>query len=304
MSQTTKDFLHLHILVMVWGFTAILGKLISLPSVELVFHRTLLAAFGLLIVVFFRKKPFRISHRGDFLLIALVGLLIAAHWILFFLAARISNISVCLAGMASASIWTGLFEPMRTKKRLRPYELMISAMGFIGMAVIFQSELQYGIGFLVAILSALLAGIFMVLNAELAKKQDPYTITFYEMIFANIGILLFMPFYSFFIVGDWPQLLPEAKDWFYLVILAWMCTVYAYSASVELMRRISAFAVNITVNLEPIYGILLALWIFGEEEKMTSGFYIGTAIILLSVLIYPPLNKMMQRRALGTDLLR
>ena len=303
MKQNTKDYLHLHFIVMVWGFTAVLGELISLGPVILVLYRTLLAAIGLLLLLFFFKKPIWIQEKRDLTSVVLVGVLLAAHWILFFLAARLSNVSVCLAGMATTSIWTGLLEPFSKKKKIQGYEIGISILGFIGMAWIFWSELDEALAFLVAVLSALIAAIFTIINGRVIQRQDPLTISFMEMVVSTIVILIFIPFYQQ-ISADSKIIPTESLDWVFLLLLSWVCTVYAFTASIALMRRLSAFAVNLSVNLEPLYGICIALIVFGDSEKMSSGFYFGGGIILLSVLIYPPLNRRMKRRALDTDLMR
>ncbi len=303
MKQNTKDYLHLHFIVMVWGFTAVLGELISLGPVILVLYRTLLAAIGLLLLLFFFKKPIWIQEKRDLTSVVLVGVLLAAHWILFFLAARLSNVSVCLAGMATTSIWTGLLEPFSKKKKIQGYEIGISILGFIGMAWIFWSELDEALAFLVAVLSALIAAIFTIINGRVIQRQDPLTISFMEMVVSTIVILIFIPFYQQ-ISADSKIIPTESLDWVFLLLLSWVCTVYAFTASIALMRRLSAFAVNLSVNLEPLYGICIALIVFGDSEKMSSGFYFGGGIILLSVLIYPPLNRRMKRKALDTDLMR
>ena len=303
MKQNTKDYLHLHFIVMVWGFTAVLGELISLGPVILVLYRTLLAAIGLLLLLFFFKKPIWIQEKRDLTSVVLVGVLLAAHWILFFLAARLSNVSVCLAGMATTSIWTGLLEPFSKKKKIQGYEIGISILGFIGMAWIFWSELDEALAFLVAVLSALIAAIFTIINGRVIQRQDPLTISFMEMVVSTIVILIFIPFYQQISADS--QIIPaKSLDWVFLLLLSWVCTVYAFTASIALMRRLSAFAVNLSVNLEPLYGICIALIVFGDSEKMSSGFYFGGGIILLSVLIYPPLNRRMKRKALDTDLMR
>ncbi|WP_421898561.1 DMT family transporter [Marinoscillum sp.] len=304
MTQETKDFAFLHFIVLIWGFTAILGVLIELPSVEMVFFRTLLASLGLLAIVYFRKKPFLFQQRKDHWVTIGTGALIAAHWILFFLSARISNVSVCLAGMATCSLWTSFLEPIFNKRRIKPYEVVLSVIAFVGIAIIFNVEFDYFLGLILAMLSAAIAALFTVINGKLTKREDPFVITFYEMIGATLAIALFFPLYLSFEGIDSLALSPTLSDWGYLIILALVCTVYAYSYSVKLMKRLSAFSVNLTVNLEPVYGIAMALVFFPEKEKMTSGFYLGTALILASVLIYPLINRRLKRKALNTDLLR
>ena len=298
-----KDYLHLHFIVLIWGFTAILGVLIELPPVEVVFYRTGIAALGLLFVVRFRKGSFRIPERKDYFVILGVGFLIAIHWITFFLSARISNVSVCLAGMATASLWTAIIEPLAIGRKVKMYEVALSILAFVGMGVIFKVEFQYVMGLLVSMFSALMAATFSVINGKLSKKYDPYVITFYEMIGACASIVLFFPFYGTYF-SNGLQLLGSLSDYGYLIVLAVFCTVYAHSISVELMKRLSVFSINLTINLEPIYGIVLALLIFGESEEMSSGFYLGTGLILLSVLLHPLLNRKFRQKALSSDIIR
>ncbi len=305
MTQETKDFGFLHFIVLIWGFTAILGLLVSIPSVELVFYRTGIASLGLLFIIKSRKLDLSVSRGRDFLGILFVGFQIAAHWILFFLSARLSNASVCLAGMATCSLWTSFLEPLYFKKQVRPFEVFLSIIALAGMIIIFNVETQYILGLTLAVISAFLSAWFTVINSRLTKKYNHFVITYYEMVFACISILIFFPFYSIWITKDGLTMLPEDNfEWVYIAILAIVCTVYAYSYSIKLMKRLSAFAVNLTVNLEPVYGIILALLIFGESEKMSGGFYLGTSLIMLAVLLYPLFNRRFKNKAIETDVLR
>ena len=303
MIQEKKDYLTLHFIVLIWGFTAILGLLIKIPSVEVVFYRTLIASLGLFVVLKFWKRPLRINSSKNIWIILGTGGLIAAHWILFFLSARISNASVCLAGMATCSLWTSLIEPISQGRKIKGFEVLLSIIAFIGIGVIFNVEFEYLLGLLTAVLSAFIASVFTVINGRLTKTYDPYVITFYEMVGACAATAMFFPIYSTYFV-DGLLLNPSTSDWLYLSVLAVICTVYAYSISVELMKRLSAFSINLVVNLEPVYGIILALIIFGDSEEMSPGFYLGTLLILTSVLLYPLLNKRYKKKALSTDIIR
>jgi len=303
MTQEGKDFLHLHIIILIWGFTAILGLLIELPPVEVVFFRTLISALGLWVLLRIRGRSLRIHSMKMLGIIMGTGLLIAAHWILFFLAARMSNASVCLAGMATCSLWTSLIEPISQGRKVKGFEVILSVIAFIGIGVIFNVELDYLNALLIAVLSAFISAVFTVINGRLSKQYNPYVITFYEMVGACFSVLLFYPIYATYLEASivW---FPLSADWMWLTVLALVCTVYAYSASVELMKRMSAFSINLVVNLEPVYGIILALIVFGASEEMSFGFYVGTALILTSVLLYPLLNRRYKKKALATDLIR
>lgn len=299
-----KSYLHLHFLVLIWGFTAILGLLITIPPVEVVFYRTLFASLGLGLLMYFNHLSFSIG-RKEIVKLLFTGSLIAGHWILFFASARISTVSVCLAGMATTSFWTSFLEPLVLKKRIKWYEVFLGIIVIIGLYVIFHFEFDHALGLFLALISAFLAALFTVINSQFAKIHHHHTITFYEMAGACISILLFFPIYKQWFAADHQlSLFLSNPDLLYISILAFICTVYAYSASIDLMKKLSAFTVNLTVNLEPVYGIILAVIIFGEREKMNAGFYIGAMVILLSVLAHPLLNKYYHRKYLEIDNLR
>jgi drug/metabolite transporter (DMT)-like permease len=304
MSQVIKDYFFLHIIVLTWGFTAVLGLLIDIPPVEMVFFRTGLSAIGIMIIMGVRGLSFRLDSSRSTKQAVLVGVLLGAHWILFFLSARLSNASVCLAAMATTSLWTSLIEPVYFKKKIQAFEVSLGLVAFIGMIIIFNVEVDYLLGLILAVVSAILAALFTVINSQLTQGNHHFTLTFYEMLFACLSIVLFFPFYRFYFSEGDLVLLPTLSDWGYLLILAGVCTVFAYSYSIKLMKRLSAFSVNLSVNLEPIYGILLALIIFGESEEMKPGFYLGTGLIMLSVLAYPILNKRYNKKPIETDILR
>ncbi|MET4106992.1 DMT family transporter [Hymenobacter sp. UYP22] len=307
-----KDYLRLHFIVLLWGFTAILGKLISVPPVELVFWRTLLAATGLGALLVLRRQPWRVA-AGEAAKLLGVGVLVAAHWITFFLAARLSSVSVCLAGLATLALWTSLLEPLVLWRQVRFYEVGLGLLTMVGLYLVSQAELDQMAGLLVAILSAGLSALFSVFNSKLVKRHTPFQVTLYEMAGACLSIVLFMPIYSlYFTDGQGLQLALSGYDWLWLLLLAGVCTVYAFSTSVELMKRISAFVVNLTINLEPVYGIVLAVIMYTlrvpgfGQEKLSTGFYLGTVVILSSVLIHPILdqwNQRRQRKAQAADVL-
>lgn len=294
--RTVKDYLVLHFIVLIWGFTAILGLLISLPSLELVFYRTLIASVGVASLIYFKKESLVVSPN-QILKIMGVGILISLHWITFFWSARLSTASVCLAGMATTSLWTAFIEPLVNRTKVKWYEVVLGVLVISGLLVIFQFESGYWAGLSVALVSAFLAALFSVLNGRLSQRHTPYQITFYEMVAACIFALAMLPIYTEFLTEensiqwDW-----TGWDWLWLSILGLVCTVYPFSVTIELMKRLPVFSINLTMNLEPVYGILLAVVILGESEKMTPQFYIGTLIILLSVLIYPVLNFWNKKR--------
>ncbi len=296
MKTSPKDLISLHILVLIFGFTAILGLLIKMPAIEITFYRTLLAC--ILLAAFFWKRVSRSgAGRRITLQILLTGILISGHWIFFFLSARVSTASICLAGLATTALWTAIFEPFFFKKRISLIDLAFGVSVFLGLWVIFRFEFDHALGLVLAILSAILAALFSILNALFVKKENPYRITFLEMGSASLFTLLMIPLYSFLSFGGVKiEFSLDGMDWFYLLILAGICTVYAFSASVELMKRMSPFTINLTLNLEPVYGIVLALLVFGEKEKMSPGFYLGTVFIVLNLILYPMIKRWRNQR--------
>jgi drug/metabolite transporter (DMT)-like permease len=288
---TTADYLQLHFIVFLFGFTAILGKLVSLPSVEMVFYRTLLAAIGMGTLILFLKGSFAVPSQKDFWELMLTGLIVALHWLTFFGSGRLSNPSVSLVGFATCSFWAALIEPIAKKKKIRPMEVGLGIAVLIGLYIIFSFDFNYPLGLLLGIASGLTAAVFSVINSKLVRRISSYTITFYEMIGACVGIIIFFPFYQTHFSNGELQLIPSPADWIYLAILGWVCSVYAYSRMIDLSKRLSVFFIQLALNLEPLYGIALAILIFGQQEVMGWSFYIGTLIIMIAVAFYPLLKR-------------
>jgi drug/metabolite transporter (DMT)-like permease len=285
--SSTKDYVNLHFLVFLWGFTAILGKLITIPAVEMVFYRTLLSAIGMGVLMSIRKETFTVS-ASDLTKLFLTGIVVGAHWLTFFLAVKTSNPSTALVGFATCSLWAALLEPIVKKRRIQIVEVFLGAVVVAGLYIIFSFDFQYPMGLFLGILSGVTVAIFGVINSLMVRRINSTAITFYEMIGACVSIGVFMMF-----IPGTLQLIPSMLDWLWLSILALVCTVYAYAIAIELMKRLSVFFIQLSLNLEPVYGIILALLIFGEREVMGWSFYLGTVIILAAVLLYPLLKSRM-----------
>ena len=291
MTARTSDYLQLHFLVFLWGFTAILGMLISIPAVEMVLYRTLLSAIGMGIMMVLTKKSFAVT-RQNLIKILATGFVVGLHWLAFFISARLSNASVSLVGFATGAVWTAFLEPLMRGKKIQSVEVALGCLVVAGLYVIFSFDFEYPLGLLMGIASGLSMSFFSIFNAHFVTRLHPYVITFYEMTGAFLCTVLFLPLYQLLWSQDHQlQLVPNATDWLYLAILAWVCTVYAYSAGVELLKRLSVFSVQLTLNLEPLYGIVMAVIILREGENMQMSFYLGAGIILISVISYPWLKS-------------
>ncbi len=291
-----RHYAQLHFIVLLWGFTAILGLLIKIPAVELVFYRTLLSFLGLFILLYARKDLVNPGGLNSLKFLS-TGILFSAHWIFFFEAARVSNASVTLVGMSTVTLWTALLGPLITKQRLKIFEVILGAFIVLGIYVVFKADMTYKAGLIMAIISAICAAIFMLINSGFTRQHNHFVIMSYEMLGACITTALFLPFYKIFLAdGGKLQMIPSGPDWVYILVLALVCTVYAYSTSIKLMKKFSPYTINLVVNMEPVYGILMALAIFGDKEKMTYSFYLGALIIMAAVFFYPVLNRMMMKK--------
>lgn len=296
MITTTRDYFHLHFLVFLWGFTAVLGKLISIPSVEMVFYRTLLATAGMGAVMLLFKKSFSISSTL-LVKVSATSIIVAIHWIAFFVSGKISNPSTSLVGFATCSFWAAILEPLIKRKKIAAIEIGLGVVVLIGLGIILAFDFKHPLGLLLGVISGLTAAWFSIINSKLVHQVNAYAITFYEMLGACLFILLFMPLYVRLPVVDKLYIIPTLSDWVYITIMAWVCSVYAFSASVNLSKRISVFMIQLALNLEPLYGIVLALLMFGQQEVMNWPFYLGTTIVLSAVIIYPILKNRAQTRA-------
>jgi drug/metabolite transporter (DMT)-like permease len=284
---TTTDYVKLHFVVFLWGFTAILGKLVTIPSVEMVFYRTLLAAIGMGVVILVMRGSFKVSN-SDLVKLLLTGFIVAMHWLTFFASGRISNPSTSLVGFATCSLWAAFLEPLAKKSKIQTVEVGLGIVVIIGLYIIFSFNFQYPMGLFLGILSGLTCAMFAVINSQLVSRVSSLTITFYEMIGACIGVVIFFPFYT----NQWAvngelNLSPTLADWLWIAVLSLVCSVYAYAVAINLTKKLSVFFIQLTLNLEPVYGIVLALLVFGEKEVMSWNFYLGTIVILGAVLSYP-----------------
>jgi drug/metabolite transporter (DMT)-like permease len=291
-NQLLASHLKLHFVVLIYGFTAILGKLITLPAPQLVWYRMLIAVIAFYIFLQWKKTDLSVG-RAQFLKLFGTGIIVAIHWITFFGAIKISNVSVTLGCLATATLFTSLLEPFFFRKRINIIEVIVGLMIIIGLYLIFRFETRYSTGIIVALFSAFLAGLFTVINKKMVMQQKASVISFYEMLGGLSGITVYL-FLSG--SGSAPLLFPSPIDFVYLLILGIICTAYAFAIQVDVMKHLSAYIVALTINLEPVYGIVMAFFIFGETEQMTGGFYLGTSIILISVLGFPLYHYYLRKR--------
>ena len=279
-NDNLKSYLHLHVIVFIWGFTAILGKLISLEALDLVWYRMLFASVIMTFVVLFNKEKIKVPFN---VLIGFIvsGIIIAAHWLTFYQAIKVSNVSITLACLSTGAFFASILEPIFYKRKVIWYELLFGLIVVVGLGIIFNVETKYTTGIYLAVTSAFLSALFSVINGKYAKEYDPNVISLYEL---SSGVF-FISIYLFFAGSFTPAFFAlSVNDLIWLFLLSSICTAYAFSASVKVMKFLSPFTVMLTINLEPIYGIILALLIFKDGEEMSPLFYVGALIILATVI--------------------
>ena len=280
-NDNLKSYLNLHLIVFIWGFTAILGALITIKADALVWYRMFLAGIFIAVFLVVKKKSFKVSLKS-FLKFVFVGLLIALHWILFFQAIHVSNVSITLSVFSLGAFFASLLEPIFYGRKIVGYEVFFGLIIIAGLALIIQVEINYLNGMYYALASIILGVLFTLFNGKLIQDHDPSVISFYEFMAGAFFISIYFLFEQKF-SADFFVL--SINNWILIFILASVCTAYAFTASVKVMQKLTPYTVMLTTNLEPVYGIILAYFILGGKEKMSTEFYIGAVIIVITVIL-------------------
>lgn len=275
-------FIKLHISILLAGFTGLFGKLISLNEGLLVWYRMLFAAVVFYCILLIGNKLEKIPWREK-LKICGVGVLLALHWVSFFGSIKLANISIGVVCFSTTSFFTALLEPFIIRRRFAVRELFFSLIAVAGIALIFQFDTRYRVGISIGILSAALAALFTITNKKVGTHHNTRTVLLYELAGGFLGLTCLLPFYLYFFPVD--TILPNLSDFLYLLILAVICTIGLQILQIQALKSISAFTVNLSYNLEPIYSIILAILFFGEAKELNYAFYIGLSMIFLSVLL-------------------
>jgi drug/metabolite transporter (DMT)-like permease len=283
MSSTTKAFLQLHLSVFLAGFTAILGKLISLNAGLIVWYRLLLTALSMWVIFSLTKKIKRISLQDGIKLTG-IGFLAALHWVTFYASIKTSNVSVALVCFSSVGFFTALAEPFLTGKKIDFIEALLGLLVLAGIAIIFHFDAQFKTGIILGVASALFLAFVMVLLRQFVQKFNSETALTYQLSGGFLVLSLLMPAYLYFFPTQ--IFIPSSADWGWLLILSWVCSVWAFTLTANALKHLSAYTVNLSFNLEPLYGIILAFLIFGENKNLGSGFFYGLFLIVVSVLLH------------------
>ena len=277
-----KAFIQLHIAVFLAGFTAILGKLIQLNEGLLVWYRLLLTVVILGAIMVLKKQLQKIAAK-DIFKIAGVGFVIAIHWVTFYGSVKYANVSVALVCFSATGFFTALFEPFILRKKIVIAELLLGMLAILGIYIIFDFHPQYKVGIIFGIISAMGSALFPIFNKQLLLRFSPKILTLYELGSGFIVLSFLVPFYLISFPADY--YLPTIADWGWLLILAALCTVVSFDLQLNALKKISAFTANLTYNLEPVYGIIMAFIFFKENKTLHNEFYIGLVLILLAILL-------------------
>jgi drug/metabolite transporter (DMT)-like permease len=284
MSESKSYYIQLHLIIIISSLTPSINRLINLTSLEIVFYRTLIAALVFGAYVYIKKLNIKLEQR----LIAellIIGLITAVYWTLYALAAKVGNSSVTLVGVATSPLWVSVINPIIQNKRMDYFQILTGVCAVFGVYMIFGSGFEYGLGLLIAIISAFFGALVTVLNAQFAKSQNIYVVSFYQMSGAWIGSMFLFPFFNYF--NSTSLHTPIWSDILLIAFVAITSSIYGYAVLIKVMKLISPFTVVLVSNLAPVYGMVAALIIHGKTEMMNMYFYAGTAVILFSVIAYP-----------------
>jgi drug/metabolite transporter (DMT)-like permease len=283
-----KSYLILHIAVLLAGFTGVFGKLISLSEIPLVWYRVLFSS----IFLFLSLKIFKVEKlksSKEAFDVGKIGLLITIHWIFFYASIKYSNISIGVVCYCLTSFFTAIFEPLINKTKYKFVQLFLSALTLLGISLIFHFDASYQIGIILGVISSAFAALYTIYNERLVQKYDSQVINYYQMLAGTLGLTVLLPFYYYFFPNE--QFIPNLKDTFYLILLALICTVGLYVLFAESLKKLSAFTVNLSFNLEPIYAIIIAFLFFDEGREVNTSFYLGLAFVIISVILQSIISR-------------
>ncbi|WP_261512346.1 DMT family transporter [Chryseobacterium paludis] len=277
-----KSYVLLHLAVILAGFTGIFGKLISLNEGLLVWYRLLFSSIILFLILKSLRIRYTISNREK-VNIAKVGLLITLHWLFFYASIKYSNISIGVVCYCLTSFFTAIFKPLIDREKFKVSELLLSTFTLLGISLIFHFDASYQLGIGLGVVSSAIGALYTIFNKRLVHRYDTKVINYYQMIGGTVFLGAILPVYLYFFPVE--SVIPSLKDIGYLIILALFCTVGLYVIFAEVLKKIPAFTVNLTFNLEPVYAIIMAFLFFNESKQVNMAFYIGLLLIITSVIL-------------------
>ncbi len=278
-----KAYFLMHAAILLWGFTGIFGKLILMNEGMIVWYRMIISAVSLAFYMLWKKQSFKVPGK-TLAVISLTGVIVALHWITFYGAIKASNVSVTLACFSSIALFTAILEPMIFRTRHHSSEILLGAGVIAGIYLIFSFQTGYALGIMLSLISAALGSLFTIINRRLMQNYSAGIVTFYELSAGFLFMTLILPAYFHFTGNTF--MIPDWMDTLWLLLLSVLCTTVAFTISLEALKKINAFTMNLSVNLEPLYSIILAIIIFDEGKELNAGFYAGAALIVGTVVLH------------------
>ncbi|MFN2459012.1 MAG: DMT family transporter [Chitinophagaceae bacterium] len=278
-----KALLQLNAAVFLWGFTGVLGRLITLSETWLVWYRLLVTAVSLWIIYFLLKKIRKLPLKS-ILFIAFIGTIQALHWVCFYGSVKYANVTIALTCLSTSALLSAFIEPLLLKKKFDGIEILLGVFAIAGILVIYNSHIHFSLGIVIGLVSALLTAIVSVLNKKIINDFTAETITIYQLTGGFLGLTLLLPLNDYLFPAA--QVYPTKLDWLWLFILSWVCTIFTFFLYITSLKKVSAFTMNLILTLEPVYGILLAFVIFKENKHLNNWFYSGFALITFSVVLH------------------
>jgi drug/metabolite transporter (DMT)-like permease len=278
-----RAFLQMHTAVFLWGFTGVLGRAISLDSAWLVWYRLLITVISLWVLYYFLKKIRKISFPSA-LTIGGIGFILVLHWICFYASIKYANVTIALTCLSTTALLSSLLEPLVLRKRFDAFEIILGLFAIAGIVIIYNTHVQFSVGIVIGLLSAVLTVLASVLNKKIIDRYQPEQITLYQLTGGFVGLTLLLPLVYFFFPSN--QLFPTNMDWLWLFVLSWVCTIFTFFLYIRCLKKLSAFTLNLTLTLEPVYGIFLAFLIYKENKLLSNWFYLGFALIAIAVVFH------------------
>lgn len=274
--------IRLHIAVFLWGFTGVLGRAIKLNEAWLVWWRMFITVVTLWVLFYFLNRIRAVAFK-DFLKIAAIGTVLSLHWLAFYGSIKYSNVSIALTCLSTTGLMSAVIEPLFFRRRINIFELVLGLFALGGIIIIYATNLHFSVGIYIGLVAALLTVIVSVMNKKLISGYTHDAITLYQLTGGFVGLSILLPFYNMLFPSA--QHIPQQLDWLWLIILSWFCTILTFILYINALKQVSAFTVNLTLTLEPVYGIILAFILYKENENLSRYFYFGFALIFIAVVL-------------------
>lgn len=278
-----RSLILMHIAVFLWGFTGVLGRAITLDSVMLVWWRLFITAVSLWILYLVQSKLRPLSIKA-ITQISLVGTLLALHWVCFYGSIKLANVTIALTCLSTTAFLSALLEPLITKRPVDLVEIFLGLLAIAGIVIIYNTHLEFSSGIVVGLLAAVFTVLVSVFNKTMIDKHPPEQITIFQLSGGFLGLTILLPVFNYFFGSAWA--VPKGEDVLWLLILSWVCTICTFFLYIRALKKLSAFTTNLLLTLEPIYGIVLAFFIYKENKLLSNWFYLGFALIILAVVLH------------------